>query len=1103
MKQKKLLKPFFYLPITLLLILFSCTKSIKRPKVEATYLFTELPPSETRIHFINEIPENSAMNSMVYEYFYNGGGVAIGDIDNDGLPDIYLTANLKGNKLYKNLGNFKFQDITTKANVGSTFGWTTGVTMADVNADGWLDIYVCKSGKGKTANRKNLLYINNQNGTFIEKGAEYGLDFSGYSTQGSFFDYDKDGDLDMFLLNHNVNPVNTNNPENFKTEKSELVGDCLFRNDNGKFVNVSDEAGIIQNSLGFGLGVSIGDLDQNGWPDIYVGNDYIEQDYLYFNNGDGTFTEKLKSTTGHISNFSMGTDIADINNDGFPDIMSLDMVAEDNYGIKTSMSGMNPKAFNHAVDHGFHYQYMYNALQLNTGNGHFSEIGQMANISSTDWSWAPLLADFDNDGLKDLFVTNGLKRDFRNNDFKKYKLERLKQAQENGEEMPRVIEELVQKTPQRKTQNFFFKNNGDLTYSKTSAAWGLSKNSFSNGAAYADLDNDGDLDLVINNIDEKATILQNNSHHNFIQIKFKGSTKNPNGVGAKVVIETAKGKQVVENYPTRGYQSAVEPMVHFGLLDSEKIEEIVIAWPDGHTQIISNIPTNQRLTVDYQHANPSKDLNTFPNQIFSDITKVTSIDYKHHENQHDDFAKESLLPHKMSQFGPALAVADVNGDGLDDFFVGGASGSPGSLYIQNPDGTFFTNDSQTWLLDKEYEDVDAVFFDADNDGDNDLYVVSGSNEWKSGNKQYQDRLYINDSGKFKKESNRLPNNPYSGSCAKPFDFDKDGDLDLFIGTRQQPQKYPYSETSLLLENNDGVFKDVTKEKAPGLINAGMVTDALWTDFDLDGQTDLILVGEWTKIALYQNNNGILEQNESILPNTEGWWNSLAGADFDDDGDIDYVVGNLGLNYKYTASSEAPFEVYSTDFDDNGTNDIVLGYYNQGSLFPLRGRECSSQQMPFIKEKFPSYHSFGSAKLVEVYGKEKLEQSLHLQSKTFASVYLENLGQGNFKTHPLPNEAQFSSINDIQIDDFDNDGFQDILVAGNLYQSEVETPRNDASLGLLLKGNGSSSFEPLPYSKSGVFLNADVKKMRSITLTNKKKGVLVASNNDSLRLIVNQ
>ncbi len=1042
------------------------------------------------------------MNSMVYEYFYNGGGVAIGDIDNDGLPDIYFTANLKGSSLYRNLGNLKFEDITTEAGVGSTFGWTTGVTMADINADGWLDIYVCKSGKGKAANRKNLLYINNQNGAFSEKASEYGLDFSGYSTQASFFDYDKDGDLDMFLLNHNVDPVNTNNPEVFKNDKNELVGDCLFRNDNGKFTNVSNEAGIIQNTLGFGLGISIGDLNQDGWPDIYVGNDYIEQDYLYYNNGDGTFSEQLKSKIGHTSNFSMGTDIADFNNDGFLDIISLDMVAEDNYGIKTGMSGMNPKAFNHAVDNGFHYQYMFNALQLNNGNGHFSEVGQMANISNTDWSWAPLFADFDNDGLKDLFVTNGLKRDFRNNDFKKYKLKRLQEAQDNGEKMSKVIEELVKKTPQRKIENYFFKNNGNLTYTKTSAAWGLKSPTFSNGAAYGDLDNDGDLDLVINNINEKASILRNDSHLNFIQFQLKGNDENPFGIGTKISIETEKGNQHIENYPTRGYQSAVEPLVHFGLSDAERIKKATIAWPDGKMQVLTDIPSNQRLTIDYRDAVVQSKQKAKASPIFTEITQKVGLEHRHQENPHNDFELESLLPHKMSEFGPALAVADINGDGLEDFFVGGAKGFSASLYVQNSVGNFSASNHGTWLQDKDFEDVGAIFFDADNDGDQDLYVVSGGNEQQAGHPYYQDRLYINNQGKFRREPQRLPKILLSGSCAKPFDFDQDGDLDLFVGTRQQPQKYPYSETSLLLENVNGVFRDVTNDKAPDLAKAGMVTDAIWSDFNQDGQTDLIVVGEWTKINFLKNKSGTLELDNSILPNTEGWWNTIAETDFDQDGDMDYVVGNLGLNYKYKASEEAPFEVYSTDFDDNGTNDIVLGYYNQGNLFPLRGRECSSQQMPFIKEKFPTYHSFGSANLTQVYGKEKLEQSLHLKSNTFASAYVENLGNGKFKMHSLPNEAQLSSVNAIQIDDFDGDGLMDILVAGNLYQSEVETPRNDAGIGLLMKGLGNSDFEALRYAQSGVFLEGDVKQMRVIRLgaEGSKKGILVARNKGALKLI---
>ncbi|WP_156113354.1 VCBS repeat-containing protein [Wocania ichthyoenteri] len=1082
------------------MLIFSCKKDSNKETLQKdanTTLFTEIQAHKSSINFINEIPESSAMNSMVYEYFYNGGGVAVGDINNDGLADMYFTSNLKDNKLYLNKGDFKFEDITNKANVKGSFGWTTGVTMVDINADGWLDIYVCKSGKGKAKNRQNQLFVNNKNGTFTESAAHYGLNFSGYSTQASFFDFDKDGDLDMFLLNHNVSPINTNNPEDFKNKEDEFVGDKLYRNDNGKFVDISKQAGIIGNPLGFGLGVSVGDLNQDGWPDIYVANDYIEHDYLYYNNGDGTFTESLKSSVKHIPNFSMGTDIADFNNDGLLDIMSLDMVAEDNYGIKTSMSGMNPDIFNHAVNNGFHYQYMFNALQMNNGNQNFSEIAQLSGVSNTDWSWSPLFADFDNDGFKDLFISNGLKRDFRNNDFRNHKLKRLEEAQKNNEKMAAVIEELVKQTPQRKTLNYFFKNNGDLTFDKTSSDWGITKSTFSNGAAYADLDNDGDLDLVVNNIDESATILKNNSNKNYLQFQFKGNSKNPFGIGVRIEAKTKNGSQFIENYPTRGYQSAVEPVLHLGLNQLKSVESITIIWPDGKFQIIENIKANQKLTINYSDAKTIDKTNKKPSTtLFTDVTKSSKIEHKHIENNHNDFINESLLPHKMSQFGPASAVGDINNDGLDDFYIGGSQGYSGTLYIQNKDETFSVSNTKTWQIDKNQEDVNAHFFDADNDGDLDLYVVSGGNEWKANSSMYQDRLYINTNGSFKKDNSKLPKMTSSGSCVKPFDFDNDGDLDLFIGSRLKAQTYPFADISYLLENDKGKFRNVEKLKAPKLSNIGLVTDAIWTDFDNDNQTDLIVVGEWMEISFFKNENGKFILQENILPNSSGWWNSIKGADFDNDGDTDYVVGNLGLNYKYKASVKEPFEVFSTDFDDNGTNDIVLGYYNNQDLFPLRGRECSSNQMPFIKKKFPTYNDFGSAKLIDVYGKEKLEEALHLKANNFASVYLENLGNGQFNTIQLPNQAQLSSINDILINDYNNDGLKDILIAGNIYQSEIETTRNDASYGLLLINNGKNNFKPISALESGIAINGMAKGIHVIQQKNTEK-ILVTRNNDAM------
>ncbi|WP_025664635.1 VCBS repeat-containing protein [Aquimarina megaterium] len=1061
-------------------------------------LFTSVLSDHSGIHFINQIPESSAMNSMVYEYFYNGGGVAIGDINNDGLSDIYFTSNLKENKLYINKGDFRFEDHTKQAKVKGSFGWTTGVTMVDINADGWLDIYVCKSGKGKAENRENELFINNQNGTFTEAAAQYGLNFSGYSTQAAFFDYDKDGDLDMFLLNHNVSPVNTNTPEDYKSEKNDLVGDRLYQNNLGKFTDVSDQVGIIQNALGFGLGVSIGDLNQDGWPDIYVANDYIEHDYLYFNTGNGTFTEKIKSSIGHTSNFSMGTDIADFNNDGLLDIISLDMVAEDNYGIKTSMSGMNPKAFNHAVDNGFHYQYMFNTLQLNNSDECFSEIAHLAGISNTDWSWAPLFADFDNDGLKDVFITNGLKRDFRNNDFRKYKLKRLEQAKKNKESIKKVIEELVRKTPQRKTRNYFFKNNGDLTFSKTSTSWGIDSPTFSNGAAYADLDNDGDLDLVINNIDQEATILQNNTRNkNYVQFQFKGDSQNPFGIGTRITIQTEKTTQIFENYPTRGYQSAVAPVIHVGLDNNIEVQKVTITWPDNKVEVINHPEINKRIIINHNDATlTNKKKKDVVTALFTNSTKDINIIHKHIENEYDDFAKESLLPHKMSQFGPALAVGDINMDGLDDFYIGGAKDHPAALYTQQPNGSFQSLGGTLWEKEKVFEDVSAQFFDVDGDNDLDLYVVSGGNEWPANHRMYQDRLYINTNGNFVKENNRLPKIASSGSCIKPFDYDQDGDLDLFVGSRHTPQKYPYPAANYLLENNNGVFKDITKTIAPELSEIGMVTDATWTDIDQDGLSDLVIVGEWMPITVFRNTDKTFKKDTTLFEHTNGWWNSINSADFDQDGDMDYVVGNLGLNYKYKASAKEPFEIYAHDFDDNGTNDIVLGYYNNGDLFPLRGRECTSLQMPFIKEKFPTYEGFGSADLVQVYGQEKLEKALHAKAYTFASVFIENLGDGKFNIIELPKQAQLSSINDIHIDDFDDDGLKDILVAGNLYQSEIETPRNDAGYGLLLKNNGGHSFVPVPAAKSGILIKGDVKAIRPFTYKGKKV-VLFGRNNERL------
>ncbi|MCF7567057.1 VCBS repeat-containing protein [Sabulilitoribacter arenilitoris] len=1115
------MKYFSKLFLLLFLVFYQCIDKkqekvliVGNNKAEDIPLFSLIEGDSIGIGFKNLLPEDEKMNSIFYEYFYNGGGVSVADIDGDNLPELFFTGNLAHNKLYKNLGNFRFKDITKEVGLWDSPSWTTGTTMVDINNDGIQDIYVCRSGKLDEDKRRNLFFVSHKKGntfSYIEKAKQYGIDDPGFSTQALFFDYDRDNDLDVFILNHNVFIDATyDDLSKIREKRDPYVGDHLYRNDNGKFVDVSLASGIIGNSIGFGLGVSAGDVNNDGWPDVFVANDYSEHDYLYINQGDGTFKESLKSMVDHISNFSMGSDIADINNDGWADIITLDMVAEDNYGIKTSMSGMNPKAFNQAVTNGFHYQYMFNTLQLNNGNNHFSDIAQMAGLSNTDWSWAPLIADFDNDGYKDIFITNGLKRDFRNNDYQKYRIKKLEEAEKNNvKDKASLIKELVNLTPMRKKENYLFKNNGDLRFTKMNRKWGINQKTFSNGAAYADLDNDGDLDLIVNNVDESPTIYQNNlpiNEQNFLDITFIGPKNNTNGIGSKVIVRYNGEEQVQEYYPTRGYQSSVSCGVHFGLGRANIIDEVLLIWADGRYETIKNVKVNQKIIGYYSNASNNYDFSNIQaktdKQIFTDCTEDYDIKYCHQENNYDDFEKESLLPHKMSQFGPALCVGDINGDNLDDFYIGGAHTFSGALYVQTEEGTFKKTNKVLWHKEKDYEDLDASFFDADNDGDLDLYVVSGGNEFSKNNSLYEDRLYKNDGkGNFVRDKKVLPRIFNSGSVVKPYDYDNDGDLDLFIGGRLSPSKYPFSTSSTILQNNKGVFTDVTKQIAPELEDLGMVTDAIWSDFDRDGDVDLFIVGEWMPITVFENTNGSYKkQIPKGLENSNGWWFGVAGEDFDRDGDIDFIVGNLGLNYKYKATIDEPFEVYSNDFDNNGSLDIVLGYYNQGNLFPLRGRQCSSNQMPFIKKKFPTYDAFAKANLYDVYDENSLKESLHKKVYTFASSVIYNQGNGEFTIEELPELAQLSSINSILVDDYNKDSINDVIIAGNLYSSEVETTRNDAGYGLLLTVDNKGMFKPQNYVSSGLALYGDVKKMRKIKIKNKYSAVLVAKNNNCLQLI---
>lgn len=1090
------------LPIFFVLIIAACTSE----KQSATNTgFVQIDAEISGINFSNDIVENDTLNYFDFPYLYLGAGVSAGDINNDGLPDLYFTGNLVPNKLYLNKGGLQFEDITESAGISGDDRWYSGTTMVDINHDGYLDIYLSVSGKfGNTANQ---LFINNGNNTFTESAESYGIADTGASIQSTFFDYDNDGLLDLFVANYPNVMVSMGNryyKEKMDENKFEDSGHLYKNQGNGKFVDVTVEAGV--QNFGLTLGLVATDFNNDGHVDLYLSNDFNVPDYLYQNNGDGTFKEISEKATRHTSMFGMGIDAADFNNDGYTDLLQVDMTPADYKRSKTNMASMNPESFYEAVDFGFNYQYMQNSLQLNNGPNRdgdpiFSDIARFAGMATTDWSWGALFADFDNDGNKDVFVTNGVKRDVNNND--------VNAAYDKATFFGRESNPDFNLMPSTPISNFAFQNKGDFSFSNVTEAWGLDQKGFSNGFTYTDLDGDGDLDLVINNMDGQATIAINQTQktdNHFLRIKLKGERHNPFALGAKVVVKSGETQQLQELTLSRGYQSSVEPILHFGLGSEKTVNKIEVIWPNGKLQTIENITADRSIEIPYDDSSPLASKTKVDNPLyFEDITESSKIDFLHKEDIYNDFAFEPLLPHKNSQLGPALTVGDINGDGLEDFFVGNAEGSPAAMYLQKDNGEF-EKLSGPWEKDLDLEDTGALLFDADGDSDLDLYVVSGGNNKLRTKVFYQDRLYVNTADGFKKAEKALPEIKSSGLKVISADYDNDGDLDLFVGGRIVPGQYPFPAKSYILRNEGGKdqsirYVNVTDEMAPELLEAGLVTSALWDDFDQDGKIDLILTGEWMPIRFFKNlGHRFKEVTQDLgFGKSQGWWYSLQKMDVDADGDMDYLAGNLGLNYKYRASEKAPFEVYANDFDENGSMDIVLSYEKYGTKLPLRGRECSSQQVPAIKQRFKTFESFANADLKDIYGEKMLDLSLHYAAQNFAHQWIENRGDGTYAMHNLPNRAQFSSINSIQEIDYNGDEYPDVVVAGNLYQSEVETPRNDSSVGMVLIG-GPNGLELVAPHESGLIVTGDVRNMALIKLSNNNlNGLLFAINNDSLKL----